>query len=155
MDNQDLRTLIAKHSVLGEAPRSLYHWTPGGKDSALSATLYCLPVLPGDLLHASVAEVWTGGEERCALVTTVICKETGTVHLAWLAVASSRQDASETLMSAAPTTTVGEFLSNVEPGTRVTVCLGDEILTLWLHPETWPIANQSEAESLRQALAAA
>lgn len=153
MNEIALRQLIGRMASLDGPDEHLLEWA-----SRTGENLFIVPVLPNDGLNESIAVIHKNGRRSGVLVTAAAPQEGNHVVLRWVTVESAHSHDDSGHLPTTPATTVGDLLRFLQPGSSMTIRLGnDEFVfqpdTSQTHFPEGQIADQSAVRSLRKAIA--
>ena len=116
--------------------------------------LFIVPALPDDGLNESIAIIHNKGYKAGVLVTVVAHQEKNRLGLGWITVKSVGGHDDSGHLPTSPSTTVGDLLKILLPGSSMTIRLGMDELVFQPSPSTGQITDKKVVKSLRQSISA-
>lgn len=149
MNEIALRQLIGRMASLSGPGDHLIKWAArAGED------LFVVPVLPNDGLNESISIIHSKGLRSGVLVTASPPKKKDELVLRWIAVesATGRDDGDD--LPTTPSTTVGDLLRILQPGSSMTIRCGSEEFVFQPNTSQQQITDKQAVKSLRKAISA-
>ena len=149
MNEIALRHLIGRMASLSGPDDHLIEWAArAGED------LLIVPVLPNDGLNESISVIHSKGLRSGVLVTATPPQKKNELVLSWIAVESATgQDDGDDLPTT-PSTTVGDLLRILQPGSSMTIRCGSEEFVFQPNTSQQQITDKQAVKSLRKAISA-
>ena len=149
MNEIALRQHIGRMASLFGPDDQLAEWASrNGED------LFIVPALPDDGLNESISIIHDKGYKAGVLVTVVAHQEENRLELMWITVRSVGGHDDDGHLPTSPSTTVGDLLKILLPGSSVTVRLGMGELVFEPNASSGQITDKSVVKTLRKAISA-